>query len=82
MGKLNKVIVFFVIAVVMITSVGCYQKEIKQQWEYKVVLYSRDDGKSGMEESLNLLADEGWEYAGPLANNGINAQYVAFKRLK
>lgn len=51
------------------------------KWEYKVVHFDRDTA-SLMELELEGLGDEGWEYAGPLANNGINAQFVAFKRKK
>ena len=35
-----------------------------------------------MQATLDILGGEGWEYAGGLTNNGINAQYVAFKRPK
>lgn len=56
-------------------------KPAMQQWEYKVVLFDRDESSS-MQTALDVLGGEGWEYAGALANNGINAQYVAFKRPK
>ena len=52
-----------------------------KQWEYKVVLFGRGDWRD-MEDTLGNLGRTGWEYAGPLANNGINAQYVAFMKPK
>lgn len=74
-------LVVMTIAVFMFILVGCEQKQARQQWEYKVVHFDRDEYWS-MEVELKSLGDEGWEYAGPLANNGINAQFVAFKRPK
>ena len=53
----------------------------EKQWEYKVVLFGRGDWRD-MEDTLGNLGRTGWEYAGPLANNGINAQYVAFMKPK
>jgi len=32
--------------------------------------------------TLIEMGAEGWEYAGPLTNNGINAKFIAFKRKK
>jgi hypothetical protein len=31
-------------------------------------------------KKINDLGKEGWEYAGPLCNDGINAQFILFKR--
>lgn len=53
----------------------------RQTWEYKVTHFSREDYMD-MDERLEKLGDEGWEYAGPLTNDGINAQFVVFKREK
>ena len=49
------------------------------KWEYKVVLFSRDDWAE-MDAKIEQLGSTGWGYAGPLANNGINAQFIAFRR--
>lgn len=81
MKKLKKTLVVVPIAVAMFGLAGCDQKQEKQQWEYKVVHFDRDESSS-MEVTLKRLGDEGWEYAGPLANNGMNARFVAFKRPK
>ena len=81
MNKLKQTLIVMTIAVAMSALVGCDQKQSKQQWEYKVVHFDRDEHKT-MEKSLMTLGDEGWEYAGQLANNGMNAQFVAFKRPK
>lgn len=81
MKKLKQALVVMGIAAALFAMVGCDQKQAKQQWEYKVFHFDRDE-YSSMEASLKALGDEGWEYAGPLANNGMNAQYTAFKRPK
>jgi hypothetical protein len=62
--------------------VGFDQGLPAQQWEYRVVQFSREQRQLGMAKMLKVLGDQGWEYAGPLANNSLNAQYVAFKRPK
>ncbi len=77
----KQALVVIAIAATFSALVGCGQKQAKQQWEYKVAHFDRD-APGSMEEALEQLGDEGWEYAGPLANNGLNAQYVAFKRPK
>jgi len=64
------------IALISMAFAACTAK-----WEYTIVQFDRDEA-STMDAQLKLLGDEGWEYAGPLANNGINAQFVAFKRKK
>jgi len=38
--------------------------------------------KEKMGTALEALGNAGWEHAGPLAPNGMNAQFVAFKRPK
>jgi len=57
------------------------QVQVKQQWEYKVEHFSRDR-YIHFATRLNALGDEGWEYAGTLANDGVNARLIAFKRPK
>ena len=57
---------------------SCVQNQNIQQWEYKVVHFTRED--YDMNETLSELGEKGWEYAGPITNNGVNAKYVAFKR--
>ncbi len=66
-------------ALVLVSIVACEKIHEPTQWEYKVVQFDRDE-KDSMQSILDELGIEGWEYAGGLANNGINAQYVAFKR--
>lgn len=69
------------LAIVAMLMMGCDYKQGRQNWEYTVVQFDRDFHEQ-MEGDLERLGNEGWEYAGPLANNGINAQFVAFKRPK
>jgi len=52
-----------------------------QQWEYRVIYFDRDS-YSDFDKELQAAGDEGWQYAGPLCNDGVNAQFVAFKRPK
>ena len=49
------------------------------QWEYKIEQFSREDYYD-FRSTLEDLGEDGWEYAGPICNNGINAQYIAFMR--
>lgn len=60
------------------SSPGAIQQ---QKWEYRVVLADRDKADT-FQQSFNAAGEQGWEYAGVVCNNGINAQYVAFKRRK
>lgn len=78
MNNMKNVLLIILFTVGMFIFSGCEIKQAKQNWEYTIVLFSRED--TNMYEELQKLGSEGWEYAGPLANNGINAQYVAFKR--
>jgi hypothetical protein len=60
-------------------------QEIKiTKWEYRVEYFSRDDFmplvKLLTQNRLKQLGLDGWEYAGPLCNDGINAQFILFKR--
>lgn len=57
---------------------SCMKGQNVQQWEYVVLNFSRED--NDIIEILNKLGKDGWEYAGPITNNGMNAKYVAFKR--
>ena len=59
--------------------VDAIEGEDEKQWEYLVVLFERGDNMNAIMEELGRT---GWEYAGPLANNGLNAQYVAFMKPK
>lgn len=61
------------------------QVQVKQRWEYNVEHFSRDgilDGPGLFAHRLETLGDRGWEYAGTLINNGVNARYIVFKRPK
>lgn len=64
------------IALLSLTLTACEAK-----WEYRVVQFDRDTA-SFMEAELEALGSAGWEYAGPLTNNGMNAKFIAFKRKK
>lgn len=49
-----------------------------ERYDYQFDLWSRDDPRFlDAGKKLNL---QGWEYVGPLCNNGLNAQYVLFRR--
>jgi len=61
--------------------IGCNNNKDIVQWEYIVKQFDRENEEM-MSVELAKLGNFGWEYAGPLANNGINAQYVAFKRIR
>ena len=52
-----------------------------QQWEYKVMYFDRESHEN-FDSELNAAGKEGWQYAGPLCNDGVNAQFVAFRRPK
>lgn len=52
-----------------------------RDWDYHVAHFDREDER-GMYAQLKDLSHYGWEYAGPLMNNGMNAQYVVFRRQK
>lgn len=76
-----------VIVIGMSLMAGCGKtdqvvpKQAKQQWEYKIAYFDRDKYKS-ISKELEALGNEGWEYAGTLVHDGMNAQVVAFKRPK
>jgi hypothetical protein len=80
MDYVKRIFTVSVVLVAMAVMIGCGQKQAEQKWEYKVEHFSRDD--HDIASKLKTLGDSGWEYAGPLANNGTNAKYVAFKRPK
>jgi len=71
-GSMKKL--FLVLAVCL---VGC--KQTKQYAEYKTFEFCRDDGEHFIYNELytTLL---GYEYIGPLNNNGINCTRVLFGR--
>ncbi len=54
------------------------QNQNVQQWEYVVVHFTKE--YYDMNETLNALGKDGWEYAWPVTTNGMNAKYIAFKR--
>jgi hypothetical protein len=60
---------------------GLFGSARSQKWEYKVIYFDRDSYKK-FEEELRGAGEEGWQYAGPLCNDGVNAQFVAFRRPK
>ena len=59
-----------------------------QRWEYKTFKASRDDYKGffkgvkdeKFEKDINKLGQEGWEFVGQGLNDGINNNYLIFKR--
>jgi hypothetical protein len=83
MGKkiVSNCLVFAVAVIIGIATMSCTVgvKPQTTQWEYRMEYFDRDAGKE-FGKKLAELGVEGWEYAGPLCNDGINAQVVAFKR--
>ena len=52
-----------------------------EKHEYKLLYtFREDDTVSSLENSVNQLGNEGWEYVGYIMNNGTNARVVLFKR--
>ena len=59
-----------------------------QKWEYKTFKAARDDYKGffkgvkdeKFEKDINKLGQEGWEFVGQGLNDGINNNYLIFKR--
>jgi|TARA_B110000240_G_C13308547_1_gene371719 hypothetical protein len=59
-----------------------------QKWEYKTFKANRDDYKGffkgvkddKFEKDINVLGKEGWEFVGQGLNDGINNNYLIFKR--
>jgi hypothetical protein len=49
------------------------------RWQHKIVQFEREE-TAGFVAALDGLAADGWEYVGPLCNNGMNAHVVAFRR--
>jgi hypothetical protein len=60
---------------------GLFGSARSQKWEYKVIYFDRDSYKE-FQDKLAVAGEEGWQYAGPLCNDGVNAQFVAFRRPK
>ncbi|MCS7231967.1 MAG: hypothetical protein RMJ67_07525 [Elusimicrobiota bacterium] len=78
------VISILVVLVAILISLGRTQEIQNVRWEYRVEYFSREDFsifiKALTVKKINDLGKEGWEYAGPLCNDGINAQLILFKR--
>ena len=59
-----------------------------QKWEYKTMKANRDDYKGfftgikddKFERDLNNLGQDGWEFVGQGMNDGINNNFLIFKR--
>ena len=59
-----------------------------QKWEYKTFKANRDDYKGffkgvkddKFEKDINVLGKEWWEFVGQGLNDGINNNYLIFKR--
>ena len=84
MKKLKNIITLTILLFVMSIMTGCGQKQAKQEWEYKIAMFTREQylSASSMENKFTELGDDGWEYAGTVCNNGMNASVVVFKRPK
>lgn len=48
-------------------------------WEYRVARFDLEKSTSDLQEDINLIADEGWELAFILSNEGQNPTFI-FKR--
>jgi len=48
------------------------------KWDYDWHQFSRED--KDWAKVMVQYREKGWAYAGPMANNGINAKYVLFKK--
>jgi hypothetical protein len=59
-----------------------------QQWEYTTLEANRDNYKGffkgikddKFEKDLNKLGQEGWEFVGQGMNDGVNNNFLIFKR--
>jgi hypothetical protein len=59
-----------------------------QKWEYKTFAANRDNYKGffkgvkddKFEADINKLGQEGWEFVGQGLNDGINNNFLIFKR--
>lgn len=68
------------VATALLATAGCNSS--CERWQYATAYFQREafaDKKSQVDR-LNELGGKGWEYAGPLTNDGINAKWIAFKR--
>ena len=52
-----------------------------QRWEYKVVRCLNAMNEEFLTNQLNTLAQDGWEYVGPVTSVG-HANSIAFRRSK
>jgi hypothetical protein len=70
-------------------------KEKARQWEYKVIFSTTggNDSAAEMTEKYNKLAEDRWEYVGPIVESttarnpsmtyaGITGIYIMFRRIK
>ncbi len=84
MKKLVLPSILLLIFGVVLFSISRSQEPQITKWEYRVEYFSRDDfgilTRAITIKKLQDLGKEGWEYAGPLCNDGINAQLILFKR--
>jgi hypothetical protein len=85
--KLILIIIGIIVSALVISVIikPIKSQEIKiTKWEYRVEYFSRDDfmviTRIQTEKKIKQLGLDGWEYAGPLCNDGINAQFILFKR--
>jgi hypothetical protein len=51
------------------------------RWEYKVVQFSNATIADRLTKEVNTLAEDGWEYAGPIVGDS-HAYSIAFRRSK
>jgi hypothetical protein len=84
MKELKNIITLTMVLFAMSIMTGCGQKQVKQEWEYKIAAFTRDQyfSESSMQDKFTELGRGGWEYAGTVCNNGMNASVVVFKRPK
>ncbi|MCX7720650.1 MAG: hypothetical protein N2Z64_05135 [Dictyoglomus thermophilum] len=84
MKKYILLIIFLLVLGGALFSISKTQEIQVTKWEYRVEYFSRDDfglfTRSLTTKKLTDLGKEGWEYAGPLCNDGVNAQFIPFKR--
>ncbi len=82
---LSSVLLFALVCIsgypLMRQALGKQVVMVPPKWEHKVVQFDRDE-LGQFETGLDRLSLDGWEYLGPLCNNGMNAQLVAFRRPK
>jgi hypothetical protein len=84
MKKFILLLIIILVLGITLFSISISQEPQITKWEYRVEYFSRDDfglfTRAMTTKKINDLGKEGWEYAGPLCNDGINAQFILFKR--